>query len=326
MATTPEQNQQAADEFSAAFNGADPEKKEMTEDEAFGLGPETPAKEAAEPAAEEKKETPTEESSEAPGKTAAEGAADGGADGAVAIVIAPEAHAVDEKDQQREKSWEGRLKAREEALKAREEALATKPAEAAEGETPEQETAEGAVGEKIEEVAEQVASGDITAEAAMKILAADFGKEFTQMLGVLIDARATEIAGKLADEKVSGVKGDMDGLVNEIVNDKARAHAESIADAHPDFMDVAQSPEFRSYIDSLPASEQESAKNVIERGSARQIIKLLSDFKGSKKTAAEPAAQDDTAIDAAEGVRSRGMKLPDEPKKSDDYEAAWDQF
>ena len=247
---------------------------------------------------------------------------------APAIVIAVEPTATendgatdeptDPKDIQRQKSWEGRLKAREAELKAREDALKS-PSEP--GETQAQESTEPAVTEAVEEAAAAVESGQMTVDQAMAALANDFGDDFTKMLGVLIETKASEIAGKTADERMGQVKGEMDGLVNELVQDKAKSHYESISDAHPDFMDVAASPEFRSYVEGLDETQQAQAMKVIESGSARQIVKLLGDYKSTlNKVDQEPA------MDAAEGVRSKGMKIPEKPAQSDDYAEAWSQF
>lgn len=334
MATTPEESQQQQQDFDAAFNGADPVKHEMTEDEAFGL--DTPAEEAH--------ETPQEAASEAATSGAEGEAGEDGKAPAVAIVLTPEDAKpagepdmpMDPKDIQREKSWEGRLKAKEAELKAREEALNKKPdalAEdpsevAADGDTTAEEAGEPAATEALEEAVEKVQSGELTAEEAMKTLAADFGPDFTKALDALISAKAAEIAGKTADERVGKVAQKMDGIVGEIVDDKARAHFEAISDAHPDFVDVGESPEFKAYIDAMDETQKAAAMKTIEAGSARQIVKLLTTFKDSKK--ADPAPAVDTAsaaaADAAEGVRSSGLKLPEKPAASQDYEKAWDEF
>lgn len=315
MATT-ENMQQDQEDFAAAFNGEDPVQQSVSEDEEFGTG--------------EPVETGPQESSEA--ESGAEGETGEVTEGeAPAIVIAVEPAAesndgsqeepTDPKDIQRQKSWEGRLKAREAELKAREDALkAAEPSEP--GETPAQEASEPAVTEAVEEAVAAVESGQMTFDQAMSALANDFGEDFTKMLSVLIESKAAEIAGRTADDRFGKVKGELDGLVGELVNDKAKNHYESIADSHPDFMDVAASPEFRAYVEGLDETQQANAMRVIESGSARQIVKLLSDYKNTLNKVDAP----DPAMDAAEGVRSKGIKIPEKPAKSEDYADAWDQF
>lgn len=318
---TPAEMKQDTEDFSAAFAQDVPAKKDMTDDEAFGLVPD---------AAETAETAEPDEATEPAAQEAAEPAEPAEADPAsVAVVIAPE---VDPKDVAREKSWEGRLKAREVELKAREEALKAREEaaggknstdkESGEDETPAHEAGETGQVEALEGAAEAVESGEMTVDEAMKTLASDFGDELPRILSILIDAKATEIAGKTADERMGTVNQKIDSIVSEIVDDKARGHFEAIADAHPDFMDVAKSPEFKSYLDAMAPDEKMAAQKVVDSGSARQIIRLLNAFKASKNVD-EPSQ----AMDAAEGVRSSGgLKIPAKPAASQSYQEAWNSF
>ena len=309
---------QEQDDFANAF-GEDVQRSEMTEDEAFGLTPEVDP--------EMPNETEAEVAEEAPTDTAAAEASEPGPTEEVAVVVPVEPGAEDQgievmspEDIQREKSWMGRLKAKEAELKAREDALKAQ----APGETPDQEAAEAPTTEAVEDAMEKVDSGELTFEQAMQTLESDFGPDFTKMLSVI----AKRIGGEVADERASAVRGELDGVVNELRSEKEKSHYESISEAHPDFMDVAASPEFKSYVDALPGSEQEAAIGVINGGSAKQINALLSAYKAKGQVNAEPAAEpvDESAMDAAEGVRSAGLKIPEKPAKADDYEAAWADF
>lgn len=330
MATTNEQAQEESQAFADAFAQEDSAKHTPSDDEVFGLGAEA-AEPAAAEAVEPVQEAAASESTEsavgptntdaAESQPASESAPD------AAVVITPEVaedEPTDPKELQRKKSWEGRLRAKEAELKAREEALkGDAPGDAADHPSESGEPAvQEAAADAVEAVSEQVESGEMTVDQAMAALGNDFGPDFTKMLGVLIKSQAQEIATKLADEKVGTVRQEVDGLVNEIVDGQKREHFELISDAHPDFMDVAGSPEFKAYVDSLPGSEQQAAQQVIESGSARQINKLLTAFKQAKVV--EP---DDTqAIDDAEGVRSGGLKIPEKPVESTNYEDAWNEF
>ena len=138
-------------------------------------------------------------------------------------------------------------------------------------------------------------------------------------------------------QAVGYIKGTVDEIINDIVDTKARSHFEAIADKHPDFQEVGDSEQFKAYIESMPEDQKGRALEIIAGGSAKQIIKLLDTFKAQVPAAkseelTEAAesivdeAADDSAMDAAEGVRSSGMKLPEQPAKSDDYASAWDEF
>ena len=123
MAMTPEQAKQQEDDFAAGYAEDQQKPADMTDDEAFGL--------AEEPAAEE---TPAEEISDQAAAAEGGGPGDTGTEqgGAPIAPVAEDAAdgsniesegPTDPKDIQRQKSWEGRLKAKEAELKAREEAL-----------------------------------------------------------------------------------------------------------------------------------------------------------------------------------------------------------
>lgn len=233
----------------------------------------------------------------------------------------------DPADVQRAKSWEGRLRAREEQLRAREEALRAREQAGAQPSGDDDDDAPAA-GEQpteaqVEQAMETVEGMDD--DEAMAALAEDFGEDFARTLAKIIERKASEIAERAIGEKVGKVDKTVQELIGNIQNDKARYHYETIADAHPDFMDIAKGEELKQYVQSLDGEQAKKAQAVIDGGSAKQVIKLLNDFKKSKEQPA-PAPVDDAALTAAEGVRSSGMKLPTKPAISNDYEAAWDQF
>jgi hypothetical protein len=313
------------DDFTSAFNGDEPAAETQTEDQVFGLEDDVTEESQAMPEDQGEAETGSEGS-----------AGDDAEGGAPSVVIAADPAAEEDMPTDpKEQQLEHRLRARGEALskidreinakKAELERLSKQTNEPMEpGETQAQEAAEPGVTEAVEDAVEAVQSGDMSIEQALSGLTDTFGDEFTKMLGVLIEKKASEIAGRTADDRFGKVKGEIDGLANEIVADKASSHMESIADAHPDFMDVAGSPEFKAYIDGMDDMQKPKAMQVIENGSARQIVKLLDTYKSTQKKVDPP--QEDPAMDAAEGVRSKGMKIPEKPAVSDDFAEAFNQF
>jgi non-homologous end joining protein Ku len=156
-------------------------------------------------------------------------------------------------------------------------------------------------------------------DTVMKEMADDFGEDFARKLTKLIEHKASQIAGKTVDERVGTVSERVDSMLNSIKDTRVREHFEAIAERHPDFLDVTDS--LKAYIESLPEAERASAQKVAEGGSTRQVIKLLDALKASQK----PKEPEPDSTDAAEGVRSRGLKLPEKPNAWS-YEDAWDQF
>ena len=289
MAMTPEQSQQDQSDYGAAYDEDMQTPVQQTEDEAFGLVPDESVMEddgipnTPEEATEVIDETPDAESvtSAAPVQ---------------ATTLTPE--------EQRLKSWEGRLKAREAELNAM---SAGKTTQDEDGESMDHDSSESEIQETIEDAVE--ATEGMDPDEALKALSADFGEDFTKMISSIIDAKVAKAS--------SGVSQSVDEIINDIVDSKAKAHFETIADRHPDFMDVANSDEFKAYCESQPGCAQ-----VVESGSAREINKMLDKYK---KTLGQPAEESDDSMDAAEGVRSTGMRLPPQPSSSSDYAAAWDE-
>lgn len=309
-------------QYSEAFNEDVPPAAEQSEDDAFGLTPpgdempgggedtgsEGSASEGAAPAVALVIEgaggegAPDSGAAAPGGNVEAPAGAEGSADSAP-LASAPEATdpgTVDvDKETQRLRSWEGRLRTWQEELDAK--------GKRGDGddlsETP------------AEEAAESPAEQD--AEAAAQSLEQDFGADFVASIRAVAKAEAMKVAG----EGVAGVDGKVSSLISEINDDRLRSHFERIYDAHPDFDQVAESPAFTEYLSAHP-----EAKPIVESGTSRQVNQLLQDFKDSQKGSADVPADDDMGLDA-EGVRSSGgLRLPEAPPINPEYKDAWDQF
>lgn len=344
MSTTLEDlnNNQAA--YEAAFAEDFPAPVEMSEDEAFGIMPDVPAEDGAsdgnsehtggdESAAvtlAETPETPEEEEAQAiagtpePGEQVEE-------EGEAEVAPSPE-------DIQRQKSWEGRLRAREAQLAAREAELAAieaklkgeQPARADGGEiemddleTPTHENAESAEVEAMEDATEQLESGK-PLDAVMQSLRDDFGDDFVSAIESLVNAKAAEIAEQLVGEKVGNVSTTVQQLLADIEDRDQREHFKAIANAHPDFMELSKGEAMQSFLAGLPDDQRAAAEAVIEEGDSSDVIALLDAVKEASKPQEQHA--DDETLAAAEGVRSTGMKLPEKPVQADDYSSAWNEF
>lgn len=356
MATTPEDVKKNEADYEAGFNDETPTVPEQTEDEAFGLGMDV------EQAAAEEAEQSSGDGAPleavvlvADGKAIEEAAGEAMAEESAAAASESQSQEnadepTDPKDIQRKKSWEGRLKAEEARLaKAREEleakaAALGKPVEETASDALEQvaERAEGqgdtAMADKVEEVAEKVEGGEMSAEDAMKALSEDFGEPFVKM----ISAIAKSAAMATAAEKVGELEMTTRDIIEDIKETKARAHFKAIEAAHPDFVEIGKDPAFAQWRASDPERDR-----IATSGTADEINAMLAEFKskGAPADAAGPAmagadqaqpaamaerAADDGApddeLDAAEGVRSAGMQLPEEPASADDYAGAWEEF
>lgn len=287
---TPMQMQQDENDFASAFNeGAAVDAGEVTEEMAAGLD--------IEDALEDQAEGETE-GTEQPAAVAP--AADEGAAPVAGVTMSPEELA---KEVQRLKSWEGRLKARDAELKAREAGGGSGGGGAD-------------MAEAVTVAAEAVEQG-AELDDVMATLSADFGTDFMEAIGKLIEAKASAIAERVAGEKVNPVMGTVEQLIGSLTDERQRNHFEAIADRHPDFNEVANNPAFQEWV----SQQGEAAQSVVEGGSARQVIALLDQFK------AAAGGEDMAAMQAAESVPARrGLSLPKQPAAADDYEAAWKEF
>jgi hypothetical protein len=230
-----------------------------------------------------------------------------------------------EKERQRLKSWEGRLKAREAELAAKGKAPSDDEASDKLEDVAENAAAGGnqQLADAANAAAEAVEAGEISAEDAMKQLAEDFGEDFVKMV--------TAVVRVAARKEVEPLASTVDEVVGNLNSREAREHFSTIASKHPDFQDIGKSAEFASFIDSLPADQKAEAARIKERGSAGEVIALIDAYKEASKPKQQPAPADTAAaeedLESMEGVRSGGVRLPERPKAApDDFEGAWDQF
>lgn len=349
MKISPEQAQQEDADYAAAF-GEDqpmpPDSEEAVPEEGSAEAP--AVEQAAEAAPADMPEMPAQEASETPAAEAAESPVEQQAemDAGAEMPMEPEAAASDapapeaspaldiEKERQRLKSWEGRLKAQQAALDARE-------AQGKGDDEPGEQAAEAL--EKVAEMsdnpelthealqaAEQVESGKMTYEQAAAMLSEDFGGDFVSLIKVIAQHEGGNASGgKVAElqaalQQMSQAFGQ---LVTELNDRDVQAHTKAISRAHKDVEEIAGSDGFRAYILAMPEDERVGAERVINEGEADEIIELLSAYKKSQEQTDADSGPDDAALDAAEGVRSTGgIKLPEQPKMGGSYEEAWNEY
>lgn len=312
----PEQKMQDESEFANAFS-EDVSVPEKTEDEAFGM--DMPGSDS-------------EENTSGPALAVvidAEPAEGEAADESVAEAVADEAPALDvAKETQRLKSWEGRLKALQRELDAK----ATTPAELADVAADVSDDMEdGELNDTPMDEDTEEKGADITLDAAMARLAEDFGDEFVAQIKAVAMASAKEAVSSIADGAVSGVTDQIANIVDDLTATKSRLHFREVRRAHPDFVVIADSPDFTAWLGSLSDGERERAEEVAERGEAEDVIELLDKFKQASQPAPAVADKaqmpvDEAQVDAAEGVSGGAMRLPAQPGASEDFKAAWDEF
>ncbi len=309
MATSKEQLSADQAAYADEFDQEHPAPDSPDDDQVFGLADEIPATDTAPAASDPARAAKGRQQGQIPAGTDSHAAA-----------AAPQGTGTQDGTQQAAlQAWEARLQARQQALDAKEAALqqagTARTPDLKQGQTPATETVDPA-----------------------QALADDFGPEFVGMLRQLIQK---ECALLMPDE-VAQVPAKLDQLIAELHAERQQNHFHAIASVHADFLDVVNSPDFTTWRSSQPPDVQQDIRRVIEHGSANEIIAMLTRYKSSvqQKDASRPgdgqvidssaAAQTAQAkkrasqLDAAEGVRSQGVRLPRQALPQDDYEGAWD--
>ena len=323
MATTQKNVDQGDADYAAAFN--EPEGGEAP----GGMTPTEQPEAQAEP-------EPAAQAPEPVAPPAAEAVNPADADGQS---TSPEANVdgVDmAKKTQQLKSWEGRLKKMEADLK-KGRATVESPAEEAIEQVAEQAEDEGntALAEEAEEIAEKLESGEMSAEEAINALTEDFGEPFVKMIEIIARKIAGEAGSKSATDAMGSLSQKTQDIIDHIQSKDERAHFKSIAAAHPDFREVADSEGFKAWLAEDPKRVEVAGAG---GGDAEAVCALIAEYKATtgtnpdeQTTDGDPSEADDSAssddLDAAEGVSSTGgLKLPDEPANANDYESSWSEF
>lgn len=228
----------------------------------------------------------------------------------------------------RRKEWEGRIRARDktQADARREEELARREEEIRKREE-ELKKQEPQRKEDVEEDDEDV-----------KELRETFGDKFVSAVRKASDKEAQ----RRVDEALQ--------------QERMRMHFMMIQDAHEDFRDVVGSSEFAGYVDSMPEKDRAAAQKVIESGTAKQVVKLLSDYKATVKSIRE--ADEKRKAEEEKKAEDERKRAEEDKKKADkggkpvdrrtpsaaptgtapkvdadntkrgaeDYDSAWDEF
>ncbi|WP_280192147.1 hypothetical protein [Delftia sp. PS-11] len=79
------------------------------------------------------------------------------------------------------------------------------------------------------------------------------------------------------------------------------AHARAIYSAHPDADEIAESAQFKQWVDAQPAFARTAIEQVIERGTAADVVEVLNTFKQAHTATNAPAQPGRTGnpVDAA---------------------------
>jgi hypothetical protein len=110
-----------------------------------------------------------------------------------------------------------------------------------------------------------------------------------------------------------------------------RAHFQAIEAVHPDWENVAGSPEFTTWIETRPSHLRRAYEYVRDRGTPREVVDLLTDYKDQTKPKPVAASRPQTQatpqqVRAATAVPVPRGGLPRSATEAmDDFDAAWEE-
>ena len=130
------------------------------------------------------------------------------------------------------------------------------------------------VQDAIEQGADASLFGDFTEE--------DLAKGINELVAQQVEAR---------------VKAALEPMHKQQEMSVAEAHMKAIYDAHNDADSIVESREFGEWAAAQPSYAQAAITNVIQQGTAGQIIELFNNFKQSTTSTAEPAKADNKPVE-----------------------------
>jgi len=220
-----------------------------------------------------------------------------------------------EKERQKTRSWEGRIRAaNERAKKAEEEAEKLRQQQAKPKE------------EKPSEV-----PGDAEEETAVKA----FRDEFPDLPKPILALVKKEILPLVRDlvkaelGKIDPVVKDVESIKKHIEVDTTSSHLKAITDAHPDWEKIVSSGDLDVFIESQPSYVRKALEQVKAAGETEEVIDMFSQYKDWKKPQTKPKEptpppKDDIKDELAVPASPGGPRIPKKVNK-DDFDSAWDE-
>jgi len=213
-----------------------------------------------------------------------------------------------EREQQRTKSWEGRLSATEK----RNNELAA----------------------ELEGIKKKGAAVPDTSSVSLvddddpliKSFKEEMGDDFMKPLEAYVKRRIDAAIKPFAD-KVPAIETRVASIDQSKVDD----HYGQILAKHSDVPDLLKNGELDVYVESLPYKDAVEKKKIMEHGTTRQVISFLDEFKEKTGKVKKPDTSTDTTtvkvsdeeIAAATAVKGKGSAVPKSKPQAQDFEGAF---
>lgn len=254
---------------------------------------------------------------------AAEGAEEGSSDDAEEDIESLRAKL--QKNEQRMKSWEGRLsrEARERERLARENEQLKQRLQ---GQAPPDRSGPAKT-DTQDDQADTAGGPDADTNGPDEEELQRFREEYGDEMADYFEKRTRQIAEERAKSQMSALAERLTPLEEAQKEFADAEHSRKIQEAHSDAFDLVKSGEIEQWIEGHPEFIADSMRKVYEDGSTDQVIELLNRYKAENKSG-QPESSDTSSPRTAKAraVRSRSGGPPKPRAPKDDFDAAWDQF
>lgn len=124
----------------------------------------------------------------------------------------------------------------------------------------------------------------------------------------------SEQVGQAIQQHVEPIKQKIDPLTKQQEEEALQRHNETIYTAHPDANSIVHSNEFAQWRDQQPGFQQAAIQQVLERGTAQDVVDLLTAYKDWAAPATASGSQqqslDDVKAKAAKAVSQAQQEAP----------------
>ena len=143
---------------------------------------------------------------------------------------------------------------------------------------------------------------------------------------------ATKIARDIVESEMHNITPALTQVQETVESNAIDDHLSKITQAHSDWKNIHQSGALNTWIGKQPKFMQSGLNQVVEDGSAEDIIELFTAYKkstGRLKTKTDSGSSKKTPeqkLKELEAVRHQPSDLPKDKKKTDknDFDAGWD--
>lgn len=207
---------------------------------------------------------------------------------------------------QKMKSWEGRIKA---ANKKADEATAE---------------AQKKIEDKIANLPED--------ESALTEFLEEF-PAFEKPIKLLAKSVASEIVEvqlSKVNQRLDSVEQTTQAVEDNLAEETSQNHMNAIQQAHPDWMELRDSGKLQNWINAQTPMIRDTLNNVVKQGTTEQVIEMFDMFKKHNKpstTTTKKTEVKQSAIDSMVAVEGQTSGPPaTQPKVDmDDFDAAWEE-